>query len=186
MSPSYKYSYPVEIKHLYISPGHNYFTQIPGQPGSHSTEDAERVEAVVGMGLIGDRFYGYQQHYEGQVTFFGWEVFNDIVKTLNLNGKTPAALRRNMVLSGAPVTELIGHEFAIGEAVFRGTKHCAPCSWMDHSLGAGALKLLRGRGGLRARVLQSGSLGKGPAVLRTGIELQTNRCAAPLPALNLP
>ena len=138
------------------------------------------------MGLNGDRFYGHQQHYEGQVTFFAWEVFNEVVETLDLNDKTPVALRRNVVLSGVPVTELIGHEFAIGEAVFRGTIHCAPCFWMDHSLGAGALKLLRGRGGLRARILQSGSLAKGPAVLRTDIELQTDRCAAPIPAPNLP
>ena len=186
MAPAYKFEYPVEIKHLYISPGHNYFTQIPGRPGSHPTLDAEQVEAVAGMGLQGDRFYAFQQHFEGQITFFAWEVFNEVVETLDLNDKTPAALRRNVVLSGAPVTELIGHEFAIGEAVFRGAKHCAPCSWMDHSLGAGALKLLRGRGGLRARVLQSGSLAKGPAVLRTDIELHTDRCAAPIPALSLP
>lgn len=186
MSVSFENSYPVEIEHLYVSPGHNYFTQVPGQPGDHVTKDIDQVEVVAGMGLKGDRFYGYQQHYEGQVTFFAREVFDEVMETLNITDKTPEAMRRNVVLSGVPVTELIGHEFAIGEAVFRGTKHCAPCSWMDHGLGAGALKLLHGRGGLRARVLHGGFLRKGPSVLQTNVELRLDRCAAPIPVPNIP
>ncbi len=186
MSEVYKFNYSVEVKHLYVSTGHNYFTNIPGNPGQHSTEDVDRVEVVAGMGLKGDRFFGYQQHYEGQVTFFAWEVFEELRDTLEISDKSAAVLRRNVVLSGIPVTELIGHEFALGGAVFRGTKHCAPCTWMDHGFGPGALKLLRGRGGLRARVLQGGFLTKGTTDLQANIQLQTDKCASPIPVPNLP
>lgn len=186
MSPTLPFSYPVEIKHLYISPGHNYFTNVPGQPGSHPTTDEDQVEAVAAMGLKGDRFYGYKDHYEGQVTFFAWEVYEEMCKALDIRDKLPEVFRRNIVISGIPVTALIGHEFSIGDAVFRGTKHCAPCSWMDAGFGDGALRFLRGRGGLRARILETGTVRKGPATLYSAVELDPARSAEPLPAPDLP
>ncbi|MGH8046564.1 MAG: hypothetical protein ACREKL_04910 [Chthoniobacterales bacterium] len=41
---------------------------------------------------------------------------------------------------------------------FRGTEECSPCQWMEVAFAAGALKALVGRGGLRARILTSGTL----------------------------
>jgi MOSC domain-containing protein YiiM len=35
---------------------------------------------------------------------------------------------------------------------------CKPCYWMDEAIAPGAEALLQGRGGLRARILTSGTL----------------------------
>jgi MOSC domain-containing protein YiiM len=41
---------------------------------------------------------------------------------------------------------------------FQGVEECRPCHWMDQSLGPGAEVWLRGRAGLRCRILNDGHL----------------------------
>jgi hypothetical protein len=41
---------------------------------------------------------------------------------------------------------------------FFGTEECRPCYWMDGVFAPGAQEFLRGRGGLRARILTDGCL----------------------------
>ena len=60
----------VHVKHLFISPGHNYFGH-HGQPaGEHAIVPVEPMECVAGRGIRGDRFFDYQPDYKGQITFF--------------------------------------------------------------------------------------------------------------------
>ena len=164
---NYRFSYSFEIKHIYISPGHNYYTHDPESPGTHSTHDVDEVEAVAGMGLRGDRFFGYKEGFEGQITFFSWEVYEEIALELGIADKQPAVFRRNIIVSGLPLNALMGEPFSIGDVAFLGSKHCTPCHWMDNGFGHGALRLLRGRGGLRARILKSGILMKGRNTMKT-------------------
>lgn len=186
--------YPVEIKQIFISPGHNYFGHAPDQPGTHPTHAVERVQACAGMGLVGDRFFGVRADFDGQITFFSWEVYQALIEQLDLNDATPAALRRNVVLAGVPLNALIGREFAIEtmragqrETVwFLGAKHCSPCRWMDRGMGPGALQFLKGRGGLRAQILTDGCLYTGPARLRTEAELDLTTILSPISRPRLP
>ena len=47
----------IRVRHLYISPGHNYFGH-HGQPaGTHPVIEVDRLECVSGRGLRGDRFF---------------------------------------------------------------------------------------------------------------------------------
>ena len=89
------------------------------------------------------------------------------------------------------IYQLIGQEFAIVNASdaavrFQGAKQCAPCAWMDAMLAPGAQKFLRGRGGLRARILTDGTLARGVATLVTGVELNLGMLLAPLAGPKLP
>ena len=52
----------------------------------------------------------------------------------------------------------IGKEFEIQGVRFEGVCECSPCSWMNTALGPGAEEWLKGRGGLRARILTDGVL----------------------------
>ena len=71
----------------------------------------------------------------------------------------PGATRRNVFLEGADLPALIGQEFEIQGVQFAGTEECRPCHWMNTALGSpGAEEWLRGRGGLRARILTDGVL----------------------------
>jgi hypothetical protein len=53
---------------------------------------------------------------------------------------------------------LIGQEFTLQGIRFAGVCEAKPCHWMDWALGAGAEQWLRGRGGLRCRILTDGFL----------------------------
>jgi len=53
---------------------------------------------------------------------------------------------------------LIGQEFEVQGGRFLGTEECRPCYWMDGAFAPDAHELLKGRGGLRARILRDGSL----------------------------
>ena len=63
------------IRHLFISPGHNYFGHHEQPPGQHPVLERDEIECVAGQGIRGDRFFGYQEDYKGQITFFAGEVF---------------------------------------------------------------------------------------------------------------
>lgn len=184
------YTYPVEIRHIFISPGHNYFGKPKDGPGSHPTHDVAAVEARAGLGLAGDRYYGVPAHYEAQVTFIAAEVLAEVGAAL---GKAiePILTRRNIVIAGVPLNQLMGEEFSLefagGESVrLMGVKQAAPCAWMDAMLGVGAQELMRGRGGLRVRVLTDGVIRRGPALLHSPIMLDPARITAPLARPALP
>jgi len=112
-----------------------------------------------GRGACGaDRFFGYKENYRGQVTLFSAEVFAQLCRELGLTEASPAALRRNVVVSGVDLNGLVGKEFDVQGVRLVGTEECRPCYWMDRALTGGAEAWLKGRGGLRCRVLTSGWL----------------------------
>jgi MOSC domain-containing protein YiiM len=183
-------TYPVTIHHIFISPGHNYFGRPKDGPGSHATVDVAEVEAVAGQGLAGDRYFGVAAHYDAQVTFVAWEVFQALQVEFGRDNWSPILMRRNIVIEGVPLNQLIGQPFTLDfgdhQVEFLGAKHCAPCAWMDAMLVPGAQKFLRGRGGLRARIISSGRIRRTEAVLRTAVQLQQAEILSPLARPRLP
>jgi MOSC domain-containing protein YiiM len=184
------HEYPVTIHHIFISPGHNYFGRPKNGPGEHATVDVPEVEAVAGQGLAGDRYFGVAAHYDAQVTFVAWEVFRALQAEFGRHDWSPILMRRNIVLEGVPLIQLIGQPFALDfgshQVEFVGAKHCAPCAWMDAMLAPGAQKFLRGRGGLRARITGTGLVTRGRALLRTPATLDLAALLAPLTYSRLP
>ena len=182
--------HPITIHHIFISPGHNYFGRPKDGPGIHQTPDVDQVEAVAGQGLVGDRYFGVAAHYDAQITFVSWEVFRALQTEFGRADWSPVLMRRNIVIEGVPLNQLIGQPFTLDfgdhQVEFQGAKHCAPCSWMDAMLLPGAQKFLRGRGGLRARIVTSGVLARGAAVLRTSTALDLSAVLAPLSYPKLP
>jgi MOSC domain-containing protein YiiM len=146
----------MKIRHLFVSPGHNYFGH-HGQPaGAHSIVPVTEVECVAGRGLRGDRFFDYKPDYKGQVTLFAWETFEAL--KIALPNAEPAALRRNVMVEGVSLDTLIGVEFSLQNVRLLGVEECRPCYWMDQAIGPGAEAWLKGRGGLRCRILNDGWL----------------------------
>jgi MOSC domain-containing protein YiiM len=185
--------YSVTLEHIYISPGHNYFGKPKDGPGLHPTTDVEEVEVRAGRGLVGDRYYGVPAHYEAQITFIAAEVFEALLAEFGRDNLTPVLTRRNVVTRGVNLNQLIGQEFTLQSNIegsspisFLGTKPCNPCAWMNAMLGEGAHEFLRGRGGLRARILSNGILRRGPATLTTEKWLDTTAITAPLSRPRLP
>lgn len=153
------------IRHLFISPGHNFFGR-HGQPaGEHPAIDVARVKCRAGWGLEGDRFYGYRPGYKGQVTFFAWETHEALQREFRVPALAPSAVRRNVITEGVDLNGLIGRRFFLGGIEFEGTGEARPCYWMNGAVAPGAEDWLMGRGGLRAKILTDGELAAGPAEL---------------------
>lgn len=148
----------VEICHLYISPGHNFFGHHGREPDNHPAIEVSLVECVAGRGIRGDRFFDYQDDYKGQITFFSLEVFGELCRAFELRDCSPGLLRRNVFVRGTDLNSLIGKEFELEGVQFRGTGESKPCYWMNQAIAPGAENFLAGRGGLRARILTNGSL----------------------------
>ena len=50
-----------EIRHLFISAGHNYFGRHEKPPGDHAIIEVERIQCVTAKGIAGDRFFGFKK-----------------------------------------------------------------------------------------------------------------------------
>jgi MOSC domain-containing protein YiiM len=174
-----EHRYDVEVLHLLVSPGHNYFGRPKDGPGSHPSYDLDEVRLVAGKGIVGDRFFGKAAHMDAAVTLLAVEGLEAMAAELGAGPFDPLATRRNVVLRGAQLAPLLGHEFVLesgGDAVtLRAGRPANPCAWMDRVLAPGAHAAMRGRGGVRCVPLTDGALHRGPAVLVSPVELDPAR-----------
>src|SRR5215207_10620729 len=155
----------IVIRHIFISPGHNFFGR-HGQPaGTNPAVDVASVSCRAGRGLEGDRFFSYRPDYNGQVTFFSWEVYEDAKREFRVPHLAADAFRRNVIVEGVHLNELIGSAFTLDGVEFQGVCEARPCHWMNTVVADGAEQWLRGRGGLRAKILSDGELHRGPVQL---------------------
>lgn len=153
----------MEVAHIFISPGHNFFGHFGRPPGDHPSVEVREVECVAGKGLLGDRFFNFKpakfpEGYKGQVTFFAIETYEDLSQKLGVTDRSPAAFRRNVITRDVDLNDWMDCEFEIQGIRFQGAGPATPCEWMETAFAPGALRELKGRGGLRARILTSGVL----------------------------
>lgn len=129
-------------------------------------EELQDVLAEQGNGLCGDRYQNgggsYNRGSPGkrQVTLINIMFFQG-------SGFEPIESRRNLVVHGVELMDLIGKEFHIGNAVLKGVKYCDPCH--VPSAMAGKSYSFRDaffdRGGLVAEVIKTGVIKVGNAVI---------------------
>ena len=126
------------------------------------------AESVEGRGLLGDR-------YEvGAGTFSnpggrGYDltlVEAEALEELSEKGVelAPMEARRNLVVRGIALDDLIGRRFRVGEVECVGRRRCEPCSHLERLTRPGVLRGLVHRGGLRADVLTSGAIKTGDRI----------------------
>lgn len=174
------YRYEVTVERILSSPAHNYFTRPRFEPGDTASVDHLSVPLQSGRGIAGDRF----EHSRYPITLFSREVA-DLIEEAHGRSIDAALFRRNIVVSGINLSELVGVRFRLGGVLFEGVGHCAPCLWMDAAIGKGTYALMRGRGGLRAGVVEGGLLQRGTTLLACGKTL-TMKPAASAPKRRLP
>jgi hypothetical protein len=117
-------------------------------------ELAAVIEVRAGLGIVGDRYHGRPAHRDASVTVIAREsVAAD---------KGLFAVRRNIMLAGFPVDDLVGKVLTLdsgdGPVALRVNSRAHPCAWMDVTVGPGAWKALRGKGGIRCTPLTDGFL----------------------------
>jgi MOSC domain-containing protein YiiM len=155
----------VTIRHIFLSAGHNFFGHHGRPPGENPAVEVPVVKCRAGLGLEGDRFFGYRHDYNGQVTFFAWETYEAVRIELRVPELQPHVFRRNVLVEGTHLNDLIGTRFTLGGVDFEGMCEAKPCFWMNTAVAEGAERWLRGHGGLRAKILTDGELRRGPTEL---------------------
>src|SRR5437764_11315056 len=103
----------MHVRHIFISPGHNFFGNYGKPAGENPIVEVPEVECVAGYGLKGDRFFGYRPEYKGQITFFSAEIFKAARLDLEVPELSPAAFRRNVITEGVDLNSLIGQKFTL-------------------------------------------------------------------------
>ena len=158
-------TWEIDIVHLFLSSGHNYKGRHGKGSLDHTINDPDVIECVSGRGIRGDRYFDHKENFKGQITFFDYQVYEDVRQKFGLPDLCASVFRRNVLVKGAPLEDLIGKRFAVGSLEFEGAEEAAPCYWMNEAAADGVHELLKGRGGLRARILQGGPMRKGSEVV---------------------
>ncbi len=129
-------------------------------------QQVQQIEAVSGAGLKGDRYAtgngSFNKFCQGrrQVTLINGIFFKG-------TGFKPADSRRNIITIGVELMWLIGREFQIGTALFRGVKYCGPCnrpSNLSRNMKS-FMKEFYDRGGLIAEIIEGGFIKIGDSVI---------------------
>jgi MOSC domain-containing protein YiiM len=127
------------------------------------------ARVVLERGLEGDRYFlgvGSFSRWPGEgraVTLIEEEVVEAILREHGIDLREGRS-RRNIVTGGIVLSELIGKRFRIGEALLRGAREAAPCKHLERLVGPGLFEAMKGRGGLRADVVEGGIVRVGDVV----------------------
>ena len=129
----------------------------------------DQVLAVAERGLEGDRYFfgeGSFSRWPGtgrNVTLIEAEAIEAARDETGID-LSDGRSRRNIVTAGVRLAELNGRKFRIGDAVLRGTRECAPCKHLERLTEPGVEDAFKGRGGLRAEILQGGVIRAGDVI----------------------
>jgi MOSC domain-containing protein YiiM len=145
----------------------------------------DAVEAVVGSGLAGDRyfegvgFYSERPTAPGarEVTLFEAEVLELLATEYRIT-LSAADHRRNLTTRGVRLDDLLGRRFRVGDVLLEGVKDCPPCDHLEGLVGKPVLQPLVNRGGLRARIVEGGTIRVGDRIQATELQASEHRPAA--------
>ena len=120
---------------------------------------AASATAVAGKGIVGDRHFADHGARPGNaLTLIEAEVLEDV-------GVTGPQSRRQVVVRGVRVNDLIGKRFRVGDVECVGVEICESCLHLQRLTGPGIIKDLIHRGGLNADILSDGTISVGDRLL---------------------
>ncbi len=121
----------------------------------------QQVTVVAGAGIVGDRYFDRHEEPGQNISL----IEADEIEAFFEEHRRPSDLsvtRRNLVIRGVRVSELIDREFLIGDVRLRGVAFCEPCMVVGTALAtpelpaAQVVKRFLHRAGIRADVLSDG------------------------------
>jgi len=131
----------------------------------------QQVEAVAGHGLVGDRYFA------GVGSFSRWPgshrevsvIAEEDLEAMAQAGVplTAAESRRNIVVRGVRLLDGLKQPLYIGGVQLFVMRKCQPCKYLARRTGhTDLIPAMINRGGIRARIITSGTIRVGDAVLR--------------------
>jgi MOSC domain-containing protein YiiM len=129
---------------------------------SEALAPVDSVRALAGKGLEGDRHFRANGARPGEaLTLIEAEVLADVALT-------GLESRRQVVVSGVRLNDLVGRRFTVGEVECLGVELCEPCLHLQSLTRSGIIDELVHRGGLSADILNDGTIAVGDAVTAAG------------------
>ena len=117
-----------------------------------------------GKGIVNDRYYGNFKEKKEQVTLINLEEINNFNNQIKLNIDAKD-FRRNIIISGINLNELINKKIKINEVNLIIHEICQPCKYLQDKLKTpGLVKMLVNKSGVRAEIINSGSLSVGDTI----------------------
>ena len=137
-------------------------------------ESVPKAEAVPRRGLRGDRYFAdagtctsWNEDEERppgyDLTLIETEAVEAIERESGIRLE-PGEHRRNVETTGVALNHLVGKRFRVGDAVCRGDRLCEPCDHLERLTEDGVHEALLHRGGLRADIVEGGTIRPGDVV----------------------
>jgi MOSC domain-containing protein YiiM len=137
---------PGRVEAIRIAPEHE---QLP--------EPVDSVD-VTGEGLPGDRYFG-----RGDITLVETEALDAFTEETGIP-LTHAEIRRQVLTTGVRLNDLLNKRFRVGGVEAVGVEWCEPCNHIESLTHPGVLKGMVHRAGLRAEIVQAGTISVGDEV----------------------
>jgi len=135
---------------------------------SGPVEAVPSIDLVKGAGILGDR--NEIKPGEWDASHIGEELTLVESESLERLGREhgihlqPGDTRRNLTTRGISLNGLLGRRFRVGEVVAEGVELCEPCTHLQSMLGKPIIRPLVHRAGLRALLVNSGSISVGDEI----------------------
>ena len=131
-------------------------------------EPVERVSALAGRGIEGDRKFGDHKPGSGrELTVIAAEALEALEAEHGIHLE-PGESRRQVTTRGIDVNALVGRRFTVGSVEAVGIELCEPCSHLQKLTQPGVMRGLVHRAGIYADVLNDGEIAVGDAVVDRG------------------
>jgi len=131
------------------------------------------AQLQAGRGIVGDRYFTSDGTFSEKLEGKGnsdWEV--TLIETEEIDNFNEQSgckfgygdFRRNIATRGIRLNSFVGTQFSIGGVKLEGIRLCEPCAHLAGLTDERVLPSLVGRGGLRARILNSGTISVGDGI----------------------
>lgn len=125
------------------------------------------AQLKVGRGIVGDRYHAGAGQFskkleksgngDWQLTLIEIEEIQNFTEAENLL-LGPGEFRRNVITAGVRLNSLVGRPFLLDGVRVEGIRLCEPCSYLARLVTSKVLPGMVNRCGLRARILDSGTI----------------------------
>jgi MOSC domain-containing protein YiiM len=126
---------------------------------SDAIAPVQAVDALAGKGLRGDRHFHQEGAAPGQALTL---IEAEALESVGLSG---AGSRRQVVVRGVRLNDLVGRRFRVGDVECLGVELCEPCLHLQQLTRPGIIKDLIHRAGLNADILNDGHISVGDTVV---------------------
>ena len=133
-----------------------------GRKRMQPMSQVDEILAIAGEGLEGDRYCGTGVAQK-QITLIESEALEAAARDYRFKIGAEES-RRNLLTRGMALNHLVGRQFRVGQVMLRGVKLCEPCSHLEQLTSKEMIKALRHRGGLRAEIVEGGTIRVGDII----------------------